>query len=313
MATVANLAPTLIFKSWLSNGTPNAFGTVNTYSAGTVIPIATWTDVTAGTPNANPATLNVRGEMPMYLLPNVAYKIVETDSGGNSVRTTDNVVNNQLITLYGGVDTGSTNAYLVNFTANFSAYTDGIVIYFVPANTNTGASTINVNGLGVINILGPGGVNPIAGTIVGGYPIGLIYKGGSFYLISQDNPTSGSFAGTFTGLTGSPATTIRWTKNGNLVTLNLSGTSSFSTVSNATSMAMTGIPSALSPVQTTSTQFFAGVDNSANLTAPCGCFIIGGTTTITFTKDLSTGGTSGWTASGSKGFNGGFILSYFLT
>src|SRR5476651_1948466 len=99
MATAASLAPTLTLKSWLSTGQPNAFGTVNTFAAGTNTPIATWTDSTAVTPNGNPQQLNARGEMNCYLLPNVGYKIVEADSFGNPIKTTDQVFNSQLITL----------------------------------------------------------------------------------------------------------------------------------------------------------------------------------------------------------------------
>src|SRR5271163_611029 len=51
MTTAASLIPSLRFKSWLSNGTPNAFGTLSTYAGGTVTPLATYTDSTASQQN----------------------------------------------------------------------------------------------------------------------------------------------------------------------------------------------------------------------------------------------------------------------
>src|SRR5271165_7368625 len=146
MTTVsAYRAPPSVFKSWLSTGQPNAFGTVTTYGAGTTTPVATWTDWTATTPNSNPQTLNARGEMPMFLLPNVAYKIVEADQFGNQINSADQVYNNNLLSLYGGVDSGSVNAYVLNFIWPYSALQNGIIIYWIPANTNTGPSTLTVN------------------------------------------------------------------------------------------------------------------------------------------------------------------------
>ena len=39
------------------------------------------------------------------------------------------------------------NTYVITLTG-ISAYTDGLCVTFKPANSNTGASTLNVNGLG---------------------------------------------------------------------------------------------------------------------------------------------------------------------
>lgn len=184
MATTALLLPPLCFREEDSNGQPLAFGTVQSFQAGTVTPVATYTDSTGATPNANPLTLNNRGEASIWVLPNVNYKFLVKDSAGNQVRVVDNVQNSQLITLYGGVDIGIVNAYVLSFTASFSSYVDGTVIYWIPANTNTLASTINVNGLGVVNIINANGSNLSAGQIQANVPTTIIYKGGSFILVS---------------------------------------------------------------------------------------------------------------------------------
>jgi len=188
--------PLLTLKSWLSSGMPNAFGTITTYSAGTTTPLATWTDYTAGTPNANPLTLNARGECNAYLSPNVGYKFVEADQYGNLIRTTDQVFNSILLNLFAGTDSGIVNAYVVNFNTPYTAYTNGWTFYFIASNTNTGASTINVNGLGVVSIVNPNGTALSAGQIALGQMTEVIYENGQFILTSFGAAT-GIGVGTF--------------------------------------------------------------------------------------------------------------------
>jgi hypothetical protein len=50
-------------------------------------------------------------------------------------------------------DTGGANAYAVTLTPPPSGYVSGFLISMLPANSNTGASTININGLGSVSIL----------------------------------------------------------------------------------------------------------------------------------------------------------------
>lgn len=50
------------------------------------------------------------------------------------------------------VDTGVANVYVVALTYEPTAFIDGMEVVFKTANVNTGASTINVNGLGVKTI-----------------------------------------------------------------------------------------------------------------------------------------------------------------
>jgi hypothetical protein len=54
------------------------------------------------------------------------------------------------------------------------------------ANTaNTGAATLNVNTLGAIAILRPNGDALLTGDIVANQTVEVIYRGGSFYMLSQ--------------------------------------------------------------------------------------------------------------------------------
>jgi hypothetical protein len=186
---VTVLSPTAKQKFFDSNGAPAAGYKLFTYAAGTATKTATYTDSTGGSLNANPIVLDYRGECNLWIPPNVAYKYVfasptDTDPPGAPIWTIDNVLSSQLVTLYGGVDTGIANAYVLNFTANFTSYTDGIVIYWIPSNSNTGASTMNVNGLGVVNIKNQDGSNLYLGQIQANQVALIVYKGGQFILVA---------------------------------------------------------------------------------------------------------------------------------
>lgn len=64
-------------------------------------------------------------------------------------------------------DTGAANAYLVSLPNAPASYTDGLLVSMKTSNANTGASTINVNGLGVKNIKTAAGSDPVANDILG--------------------------------------------------------------------------------------------------------------------------------------------------
>ena len=176
------LAP-LCFREFQSDGTPAANGTLTSYQAGTSTPLATYTDSTLGTANPNPITLNARGEASVWVPQNVSYKFVTADSLGNQIRSVDNVSAPGLPTLYGGVDTGTANNYILSFAASFSALADGILVWWFASNSNTGASSLSVNGLGTQAIVNPGGGALVAGQILGNQPVLCLYKAGQWVLL----------------------------------------------------------------------------------------------------------------------------------
>lgn len=53
-----------------------------------------------------------------------------------------------------GADTGAANAYAVSYNPAITALTDNMVLWFKVKTSNTGASTLNVNGLGASPIVG---------------------------------------------------------------------------------------------------------------------------------------------------------------
>lgn len=72
-----------------SNGAPLSGGLIYTYTAGTLTPLATYTDSTLGTPLSNPVVLDSAGRATIWL--SGLYKIIVKDSLGNTISTTDNI------------------------------------------------------------------------------------------------------------------------------------------------------------------------------------------------------------------------------
>jgi len=180
--TTYALAPAPVLRFFDNNGNPAVGGTVNTYAAGSNTPLATYTDSTGNTPNANPIILNFRGEASIWLPVNVAYKFVVADVLGNQLSSTDQIINLSLVSLYGGTDTGVTNAYILNFPSPLAPTTNGQVIYWVPSNSNTGPSTLNVNGGGATPILNPNGSVLGANQLLAGQAVSTIYLNGIWQL-----------------------------------------------------------------------------------------------------------------------------------
>lgn len=191
MAETLSPVPRLAFLD--NNGNPLVGGKLFTYGAGTTTKIPSFSDA-GGTLNTNPVILDFRGECNLWIPPNVGYKYVlapanDTDPPTAPIFSVDNIKNAQLTTLYGGVDTGSGNAYVLNFIANFDAYEDGIIIYWVPSHTNTGPSTMNVNGLGVVDLLGPDGSPLFNAQVRAGVIQAMMFFNGAWQLILTPNNT----------------------------------------------------------------------------------------------------------------------------
>jgi hypothetical protein len=307
---VTVLAPYLKQRFVDSNGAALYLGTVATFAAGGNTPIATFKDSAGIATNTNPITLNPRGECDIWLLPNVAYKLQVNDQFGNLVWTVDNVVSSQLITLYGGVDTGGANAYLLNFTASFTAYADGIIIVWIPANTNTGPSTINVNGLGVVNIINPDGSALAGNQIVANQPAQILFKAGSFELITPAVTANNFFIGAWVGFSAPPASTsISYRRTGNMAAITFNPQTGTSGGGSGTSFQLTGLPAIIqSTVLTQLVSCLGMTDNGAVITTASLARVNAGGF-IDFFKDPSLGA---WTAAGAKGFNSRTTIIYTL-
>jgi len=89
----------------------------------------------------------------------------------------------QANTISYAADGGAANAYTVSLSPAATAYTAGMQVCFKVANTNTGASTINVNALGVKNIFVDGAA-VTGGELMAGDMVELRYDGTQFQVVS---------------------------------------------------------------------------------------------------------------------------------
>jgi hypothetical protein len=87
-------------------------------------------------------------------------------------------------------DTGAANAYVIAPSPAITAYTTGQVFVFKATLANTGASTVNVNGLGVKSIVKSVTTALVTGDILASQMCEIIYDGINFILISPITPTA---------------------------------------------------------------------------------------------------------------------------
>lgn len=85
------------------------------------------------------------------------------------------------------VDSGSANAYIITLSPAPSTYLAGMDVYIKITNANTGASTINVNSLGVKNIKTHLGADPLASAMGAGQIVHLKYNGTNFEILTEGN------------------------------------------------------------------------------------------------------------------------------
>lgn len=312
--TTEVLSPVLKQQFFGNDGKPLVGGKLFSYIAGSSTKQATYSD-SIGTPNSNPTILDFRGEANVWIPPNVGYKFVlapktDTDPPTSPIWTVDQIVSSQLVTLYGGVDIGVINAYVLNFTSNFTAYQDGIVIYWIPANTNSTASTVNVNSLGVVNIINQDGTALRANQIIANQITQIMYKSGSFLLISSGisaSITSGSFVPSWLGFSVPPTGPMFWQTAGRAVTLFV-GAQGLGT-SNANSMSIGNLPANLRPSTGGSGSLVCTmVDNGV---ASVGTLEFLGLSSIQFNKGTSPPSATGFTAAGTKGLDFGWTVTYY--
>jgi hypothetical protein len=104
-------------------------------------------------------------------------------------------------------DTGSANTYAIALAPVVTAYVAGQEFNFKAGNASSGASTLNVNGLGAKNIKKRNDQAIAAGDIEEDAIIKVLYDGTSFQMISQLGTSAGSMTSfTLTGDSGSNQT-----------------------------------------------------------------------------------------------------------
>jgi hypothetical protein len=83
---VATLSPSPKMQFFTAAGVPLVGGKLFTYASGTTVPLATYTDSTAVTANANPVILDSRGEANVWFGPS-RYSLLLKDSLDNLIWT----------------------------------------------------------------------------------------------------------------------------------------------------------------------------------------------------------------------------------
>jgi hypothetical protein len=78
-----------------------------------------------------------------------------------------------------------TDAITANAPLTFTSYTRGIRFFFVSAAANTGAVTININGLGVKNVTKLSTIPLAVGDILAGTTYAIMYDGTQFQLLNS--------------------------------------------------------------------------------------------------------------------------------
>lgn len=168
-----------------SNGVPLAGGLLYVYTAGTTTPATTWTTNSGAVANTNPIVLNAAGRTPyeIWLNSGVTYKFALYTSTNVLIGTYDNIpaiddptVFNNLITVTG------TDTLIGTSVPPYTAYVAGMTLSFIPVATNTGAVTIDVDGLGAKNLFVGSSTAMVGGELVAGRIAQIEYDGVRFQL-----------------------------------------------------------------------------------------------------------------------------------
>jgi len=85
-----------------------------------------------------------------------------------------------------GADAEASDTYVVTITG-ITAYTTGMFITLDPNNDNTGACTINVNGLGAKSLKTVLGADPADNHIDDAQIVPLVYDGTNFIILTPDS------------------------------------------------------------------------------------------------------------------------------
>lgn len=141
-------------------------------------------------------------------------------SSTNKKQTTQQILVESL-----AVTASGTNTYTATLSPSISAYTTNHKYFVKFTNANSGASTLNLNGIGAIDIKKSGSTALSSGDISAGQILELIFDGTNFQIIG--GPTnqylaSGTYTPTLTNVTNVAASTAyvsQWLRVGNVVTV----------------------------------------------------------------------------------------------
>ncbi|KEK13013.1 hypothetical protein EP18_03885 [Lysinibacillus sphaericus] len=156
---------------------------------------------------------------------NLAARIAELEQTvGPLKQTVDTHVYDISQHTYHALDTGTANAKVVTLPIALTSYIAGLTIRFENKILNTGAVTVNVNGLGVKNVVKPDGSAITPGDLKAGGVYTISYSGtlGNFTLQGSGGKSTPAYWGNGSDGTFDADTTTRsWSKSPNSDSINI--------------------------------------------------------------------------------------------
>jgi hypothetical protein len=145
-----------ILQALSDSGAVLAGGKIHTYVQGTTTNQSTYKQQGLSVAHANPIVLDSAGRLtdPVWATAGETFKLVFKTSADVQIGPTwDNVsgINDTsalALRYFAGTSGGTANAQTLTFSSGPAAYAQGNEFLFKAGNTNTGATTLNVNGLG---------------------------------------------------------------------------------------------------------------------------------------------------------------------
>jgi hypothetical protein len=186
--------------SFNGSGTFNINSTGQPVVTGTVISSTAFNALTADLATGLSTAITKDGQTtPTNNIPMGTFRITGLGAG---VAGTDAATVSQVQSATGTFLTASgTNTITASVSPSLTAYSAGQMFGFVAANTNTGATTINISSLGAKSIVTPLGAL-VANDLVSGYFYIIYYDGTNFQLLGVSNTlTSLTLSGTGVQLT----------------------------------------------------------------------------------------------------------------
>lgn len=176
-------------------------GKIYTYLAGTTTPSALWAAQDKSSYATNPIILDANGRAKVWA--EGSYKFVIKTSSDVSVDTFDNLVYgvSDKDTTWAGLSTGSSNTYILSPVPAVTEYENGHYTSFIANHSNSGATTLNISGLGAVDVKTGTGSALSGGEIVSGNIVTVVYDSVSGYFILDSSSNFSSItvsgAGTF--------------------------------------------------------------------------------------------------------------------
>lgn len=183
------------------------------------------------------------------------------------------------------VDTGTANAYVVSLPHTPSGYVDGLTVRFRAINTNTGASTINVNSLGTKSIRNRSGSALAAGDITVGVPLEVIYSTATgFFHLSENSAVSATAAASSATAAASSASSASSSAS--------AAASSATSAASSASAASTSETNAASSASSASTSASTATTQASNASTSATNAASSATTATTKASEASTSATN---------------------